>query len=133
MVLYTPCNNRDSLSFPEKEILKEQEVILDEIASVLDNPSDVIFDDFEERLFGAHPLGRTILGTQDSVLALGKTQINSFVDRFYCPDQMVFASVGPTPIAKFKKLCEKYLSYDNGRLSQLKGFHLKTFQFLMNA
>jgi|TARA_B110000211_G_C14047141_1_gene539539 predicted Zn-dependent peptidase len=107
-------------TFPEKEIVKEQEVILDEIASVLDNPSDVIFDDFEERLFGAHPLGRTILGTQDSVLALGKTQINSFVDRFYCPDQMVFASVGPTPIAKFKKLCEKYLSYDNGRLSQLK-------------
>lgn len=107
-------------TFPEKEIVKEQEVILDEIASVLDNPSDVIFDDFEERLFGAHPLGRTILGTQDSVLDLGKTQINSFVDRFYCPDQMVFASVGPTPIAKFKKLCEKYLSYDNGRLSQLK-------------
>ena len=107
-------------TFPEKEIVKEQEVILDEIASVLDNPSDVIFDDFEERLFGAHPLGRTILGTQDSVLALGKTQINSFVDRFYCPDQMVFASVGPTPIAKFKKLCEKYLSYDNGKLSQLK-------------
>tara|TARA_B110000459_G_scaffold201358_1_gene251857 strand:+ start:4183 stop:5418 length:1236 start_codon:yes stop_codon:yes gene_type:complete len=107
-------------TFPEKEIVKEQEVILDEIASVLDNPSDVIFDDFEERLFGAHPLGRTILGTQDSVLALGKTQINSFVDRFYCPDQMVFASVGPTPISKFKKLCEKYLSYDNGKLSQLK-------------
>jgi predicted Zn-dependent peptidase len=107
-------------TFPEKEIVKEQEVILDEIASVLDNPSDQIFDDFEERLFGAHPLGRTILGTQDSVLALGKTQINSFVDRFYCPDQMVFASVGPTPISKFKKLCEKYLSYDNGKLSQLK-------------
>ena len=91
-------------TFPEKEIAKEQEVILDEIASVLDNPSDVIFDEFEERLFGAHPLGRTILGTQESVNNLGKLQINSFVERYYCPDQMVFASVGSTPIAKLKKL-----------------------------
>jgi len=106
-------------TFPEKEIAKEQEVILDEIASVLDNPSDVIFDEFEERLFGAHPLGRTILGTQESVNNLGKLQINSFVERYYCPDQMVFASVGSTPIAKLKKLCEKYLGQEVGRVSQL--------------
>lgn len=106
-------------TFPEKEIAKEQEVILDEIASVLDNPSDVIFDEFEERLFGTHPLGRTILGTQESVNNLGKLQINSFVDRYYCPDQMVFASVGSTPISKLKKLCEKYLSHEIGRVSKL--------------
>ncbi|MDA0980923.1 MAG: pitrilysin family protein [Bacteroidetes bacterium] len=106
-------------TFPEKEIAKEQEVILDEIASVLDNPSDVIFDEFEERLFGAHPLGRTILGTQESVNNLGKLQINSFVERYYCPDQMVFASVGSTPISKLKKLCEKYLSQEVGRISKL--------------
>jgi len=106
-------------TFPEKEIAKEQEVILDEIASVLDNPSDVIFDEFEERLFGTHSLGRTILGTQESVNNLGKLQINSFVERYYCPDQMVFASVGSTPIAKFKKLCEKYLGQEVGRISQL--------------
>jgi len=106
-------------TFPEKEIAKEQEVILDEIASVLDNPSDVIFDEFEERLFGTHPLGRTILGTQESVNNLGKLQINSFVERYYCPDQMVFASVGSTPIAKFKKLCEKYLGQEIGRVSKL--------------
>ena len=106
-------------TFPEKEIAKEQEVILDEIASVLDNPSDVIFDEFEERLFGTHPLGRTILGTQESVNNLGKLQINSFVDRYYCPDQMVFASVGSTPIADLKKLCEKYLSHEIGRVSKL--------------
>jgi len=106
-------------TFPDKEIAKEQEVILDEIASVLDNPSDVIFDEFEERLFGTHPLGRTILGTQESVNNLGKLQINSFVDRYYCPDQMVFASVGSTPIADLKKLCEKYLSHEIGRVSKL--------------
>jgi predicted Zn-dependent peptidase len=107
-------------TFPEKEIVKERDVILDEIASVLDNPSDVIFDEFEERLFGNHPLGRTILGTADSVRSLGKNEILDFVGRHYCPDQMVFASVGSTPIKKFRKLCEKYLAHPTNNISQLK-------------
>jgi predicted Zn-dependent peptidase len=96
-------------TFPDKEIAKERDVILDEIASIKENPSDVIFDEFEERLFGQHPLGRTILGTPDSVKALSKKDIEDFVKRNYRPDEMVFASVGSTPISKFKKICEKYL------------------------
>ena len=103
-------------TFPEKEIVKERDVILDEIASVLDNPSDVIFDEFEERLFGKHPLGRSILGTADSVRSLGSKEINDFVNRNYCPEAMVFASVGSTPIKRFKKMCEKYLVFENGRV-----------------
>ena len=77
---------------------------MDEIASVRDNPSDVIFDEFEERLFGKHPLGRTILGTPESVKSLRKNDIQSFVKRNYSPDQMVFASVGSTPIKKLKRI-----------------------------
>ena len=102
-------------TFPEKEIIKERDVILDEIASVLDNPSDVIFDEFEERLFGTHSLGRTILGTTDSVRSLGVEEIKNFVNRNYCAESMVFASVGSTPIKKFKKLCEKHLNYETGK------------------
>ena len=103
-------------TFPEKEIVKERDVILDEIASVLDNPSDVIFDEFEERLFGKHPLGRSVLGTADSVSSLGVKEIKNFVNRNYCSDEMVFASVGSTPIKRFKKMCEKYLVFENGRV-----------------
>ena len=103
-------------TFPEKEIVKERDVILDEIASVLDNPSDVIFDEFEERLFGKHPLGRSVLGTADSVSSLGVKEIKDFVNRNYCSDEMVFASVGSTPIKRFKKMCEKYLVFENGRV-----------------
>lgn len=101
-------------TFPEKEIAKERDVILDEIASIKENPSDVIFDEFEERLFGKHPLGRTILGTPESVKSLSKKDIEDFVKRNYRPDEMVFASVGSTPINKFKKICEKYLGEFEG-------------------
>ena len=54
-------------TFPEKEIEKEKEVILDEINSYLDSPSDKIFDDFDAKLFENHPLGQNILGTKESV------------------------------------------------------------------
>jgi len=107
-------------TFPEKEIVKERDVILDEIASVLDNPSDVIFDEFEERLFGKHPLGRSVLGTTDSVSSLGLNEIKNFVNRNYCSEEMVFASVGSTPIKRFKKMCEKYLGFENGRVKSSK-------------
>ena len=50
--------------FPAKEIEKEKDVIIDEIASYQDSPYDQIYDDFEEQIFGAHPLGSNILGTE---------------------------------------------------------------------
>ena len=52
-------------NFPEKEIEKEKEIILDEINSYLDSPSDRIMDDFEYYLFKDHPLGENILGTRE--------------------------------------------------------------------
>ena len=49
-------------TFPQREIEKETEVIIDEIQSYEDNPSELIFDDFEDLIFRGHPLGRNILG-----------------------------------------------------------------------
>ncbi|CCX62403.1 peptidase M16 inactive domain protein [Bacteroides sp. CAG:598] len=49
-------------TFPQREIEKETEVIIDEIQSYEDNPAELIFDDFEDLIFRGHPLGRNILG-----------------------------------------------------------------------
>ena len=106
-------------TFPEKEIAKERDVILDEIASVKDNPSDVLFDEFEEKLFGDHKLGRTILGTPESVKKMGRKEILDFVARNYRTEEMVFASVGSTPIKKFKQVCEKFLGDFKGQSGAL--------------
>ena len=50
-------------SFPDKEIKKERDIIIDEINSYLDSPSEMIFDDFEDIVFHNHALGKSILGT----------------------------------------------------------------------
>ena len=81
-------------TFPEKEIEKEKEVILDEINSYLDSPSDRIFDDFESYLFPNNALGNNILGTVESVQSFQKSDLERYVKKFFYPENMVISFVG---------------------------------------
>jgi predicted Zn-dependent peptidase len=96
--------------FPEKEIEKEKDVIIEEINSYRDNPGELIFDDFEEMIFGNRPLGRNILGTPESVKSFTRKMLNDFLNKNYNPAEMVFCSVGNIPDEKILKLSGKYLS-----------------------
>jgi predicted Zn-dependent peptidase len=95
-------------TFPEEELVKEKSVILDEIASYLDQPDEAIQDDFEDILFKNHTLGRNILGTTDSVSQLNKKDIADFIAANYNTHQMVFAVLGEYDFKKLVKLVEKY-------------------------
>src|SRR6201986_1893496 len=81
-------------TFPEEEMEKERGVILDEIASYLDQPEEAIQDDFEGLLFPQHPIGNNILGTPETVNALNQNDIKDFIGANYNTSQMVFAVFG---------------------------------------
>ena len=66
--------------FPEKQIEKERQVILEEMSMYQDTPEDAIMDDFDELVFSAHPLGRNILGTEASVKNIKKEDFLKFVN-----------------------------------------------------
>ena len=97
-------------SFPDKEIEKEKDVVLEEINSYLDNPADLIFDDFEELLFADQTIGRNILGTQESVRSFSREKLSAFVEGNYNTNQMVFCSVGNISDEKLLRLFETYFS-----------------------
>ena len=97
-------------SFPEKEIEKEKDVVIEEINSYLDNPADLIFDDFEELIFHGQAIGRNILGTQESVKAYSREMMSGFISQNYSANQMVFCSVGNIPDEKILKLFKTYFS-----------------------
>ena len=97
-------------NFPEKEIEKEKEIILDEFNSYLDNPSEKIFDDFEKLMFPNHPLGNNILGTPDTVQAFGRKELKSYVERFFFAENTVISFVGDIPVDSLVKSLEKYFS-----------------------
>ena len=96
--------------FPEKELEREKEVILDEINSYLDSPSDKIFDDFDDALFKDHPLGFNILGTKESVNGFNRQDLISYVEQYFTADNLVVSFVGNMPLPKLKGLLENALS-----------------------
>ena len=96
--------------FPEQEIEKEVDVILDEISSYEDSPSELIFDEFENLLFDGHALGHNILGNEQSLLTFNTESGKSFIQRFYAPENMVFFSMGRIPFKKIVQMAETMLS-----------------------
>jgi predicted Zn-dependent peptidase len=96
--------------FPEKELEREKEVILDEINSYLDSPSDKIFDDFDDALFKDHPLGFNILGTKESVIGFTRQDLISYVEQYFTADNLVVSFVGNMPLPKLKGLLENALA-----------------------
>ncbi len=96
--------------FPEKEIEKEKDVVIEEINSYLDNPSELIFDDFEELIFSGQPIGRNILGSPESVKSYSRKTITDFIQNNYNTHEMVFCSVGNIPDDKILKLFKTYFA-----------------------
>lgn len=94
-------------NFPLKEIQKEKEIILDEINSYLDSPSDKIFDDFEEHLFKGHALGNNILGTKERVQGFTRDDLQAYVKRFFTTENMVISFVGEIGRNRLEKILEE--------------------------
>ena len=94
-------------TYPQVEIDKETEVIADEIESYNDSPSELIYDDFESRLFDGHPLGHNILGTAERVRQFTTADAFSFTQRYYRPENMVFFAYGNVDFNRLVRLLEK--------------------------
>ena len=92
--LHTLLDIATHSTFPQDEWAKEQEVILDEIHSYEDSPSELIFDEFEDQVFRPHSLGHAILGTEASVGRITVEAQRRFYQRYYRPERMVLFARG---------------------------------------
>lgn len=97
-------------NFPQSEIEKEVEVIIDEIHSYEDSPSELIFDEFENLVFDQSQIGHNILGSTELLQNFDGQMAKAFVNKFYNPSNMVFFSLGRTDFKKIVYYAEKYLS-----------------------
>ena len=94
--------------FPEKEIEKEKAVVIDEINSYKDNPAEWIHDEFDEVVFGNHPLGRNILGTRARLKAYTRNDVVRFRDTNYVPSNVVLSSVSSLSLASVIQIAERF-------------------------
>lgn len=99
-------------TFPEHEIQTEKGVVIDEIHSYKDTPSEDIYDRFEEMIFKGHPLSGNILGTTVSVKKITRDELLKFVKEKFQPCRMAFTVVADIDEERMEKgvlkLAEKY-------------------------
>ncbi|WP_418983689.1 M16 family metallopeptidase [Alistipes sp.] len=81
-------------TFPDRELEREKEVIVDEINTYKDSPADMIYDTFEDMLFAGSELGHNILGRKAALMRYDGEAIRRFIARTHTTDQMVFSSIG---------------------------------------
>lgn len=100
-----------SSRFPHHEIELEREVVVEEINSYLDTPSERVFDEFEELAYKGSGLAHNILGTAESVRTLDSKECRQFLDRFYQPQNIVLYCVTPFPVDKMAAKAERIFSF----------------------
>ncbi|MBQ4377245.1 MAG: insulinase family protein [Bacteroidales bacterium] len=94
--------------FPDKELAKEKDVVIEEINSYQDSPSELIFDEFEELIYGQHPLAHNILGSKKNVRRFSPEFVREFMHRNYTTDRMVITVVANVEFKRLVNLCQRY-------------------------
>ncbi len=93
--------------FPQSELDRERDVVLEEAASYRDTPSDAVYDDFEDLLFAGSELGHNILGRKEDLENLSREDCMRYLKKLYVPANMAFFSVGPDSPDRVFRLAEK--------------------------
>jgi len=94
-------------TFDPDELRREQNVIVQEIGASEDMPNDLVFDRLQETAFPGQSVGRSILGTPDSVRAFDPARLRAYLNRNYCAPDMVVSAAGAVDHAAVVAEAEK--------------------------
>ena len=95
--------------FPERELEKERNVILEELKQAEDDPDDIIQDYFEKVIFKTHPLGMPVIGTAQTISSLTRRELVHYRTEQYTPANLVIAAAGNLRHEDVVELSERYL------------------------
>ena len=96
-------------TYPDKELLKEREVVYEEIISYKDSPADSIYEDFECRLFEGHPLQYPILGTRKTLSRIESSTLKEYLHKWFVPDNMAISVEADMEESQVVKIVERAL------------------------
>ncbi|MBI3004396.1 MAG: insulinase family protein [Ignavibacteriales bacterium] len=95
-------------SFPEKELEKEKGVVIEELKNAEDDPDDIIHDYFEKALYGAHPLGFPVIGTENNLRKFTRSDLSQHRLQQYEPSKIVIAAAGNLNHRQLVDMVERY-------------------------
>jgi zinc protease len=103
-------------TFPEEELERERNVVIEEIKRFEDNPGNVLYEGFNNLLFKDSPYKRRILGTQEVIRNLSRDEIIKYYKKFYQPKNMILSICGDFEIEEVKNLIkQKFGSYNSDK------------------
>lgn len=89
----------------------EKKVILEEIAMYRDEPGHILYEKLMEEHFASHPLGMSVIGSPESIIALKRDAMADYFNRRYGPGNMVMSVTGQMDFSQIVKLAEKYMGH----------------------
>jgi len=96
--------------FPDDELEKEKEVVIEEIHGIDDSPEELIFDRFDTLAFPRHPLGPAILGTEESIESITPQALRRFMRQHYVAENMILTAVGNISREEVLRQAEQHFS-----------------------
>ena len=97
-------------SFAEDELVKEREVVVQEIKQTNDDPNDIVFDYFQETAFQKQAVGRSILGPAEKVRAFNASTLRDYMSHNYAAENIVVCAVGNLKHSEFVKMTAARMS-----------------------
>ncbi len=97
-------------TFDRDELERERGVILQEIGQANDTPDDIIFDRFQEIAYPDQPMGRPVLGTEDSIRGMKRDTLMRYMRRHYAAANTVIAAAGKLEHERFLDLVQTHFA-----------------------
>jgi len=113
--------------FPEKELQKEKQVVLEEMKMRLDNPMIVLMEDVLKATYKKLPYYRPIIGFEKTVEGFSRRNLLNYVNKYYAPENAVLTIVGDLNETQVKKLADEYFSLIPAKVVKRKKFPKETY------
>ncbi len=94
-------------TFLEEEVLKERDVIIQEIFQCRDIPDDAVFDHFQSIAFPQQPFGRPILGPEEIIASVTSDNLKAYMNKHYHAASMIFLATGRVDHDQIVDLCRE--------------------------
>jgi predicted Zn-dependent peptidase len=104
--------------FPEEEMLKEKKVVLEELKMYKDSPDDVIFEEFGSQVFKNHPIGRPIIGFENTIQSFTREDLFDYIGNRYRPDNLLLAVAGNTDHDEVVRLAGEMLDIQTEKTTE---------------
>lgn len=105
--------------FDSEELEKERNVILEEINMYDDAPDDIVHDLLSSAVYGNHPLGLPILGTEETLSRFTRDTLQEYMHNMYTPDRVVISIAGNIPDGLVKKAMALFGQYEGGKATEM--------------